>query len=148
MAGISGCSLRTQPELDVISHLLTVVFACWRKDVCVSSIELVVMSDTWPAAPWAEEAKPPANTLDRGHFIDVHVSQALDTWRGAVGYDGGTKCSCVDGLPACHQRLVVDHYSSSHSSPRNTDGHLLPLPPFIIRGFLQCLPIKLACLKV
>lgn len=50
--------------------------------------------------------------------------------------DWGTKCSSVVGLPACHQRWVVDHHSSPQSSPRSTDGHLLPLTPLISGGLL------------
>lgn len=131
---------------------------------------LVTSGDEWYLASsflgWgrAEQAKPPINTLDCGHFIDARFTGPwrvpffffffstfmnvyflsnhhfiLPLWGGwgmcllSVAphlhgkeqsiFDWGTKCSSVDGLPACHQRWVVDHYSSSQSSPRNTDGH-------------------------
>lgn len=43
------------------------------------------MSDNWQAVSWAvegsEQANPPINTLDCSHYIDAHVSQALESFQ-------------------------------------------------------------------
>lgn len=78
---MSDCSLKTELEVKLMQFHI----CCLSKEGRVWEF-LLTSGDEWHVASSflgcgrAEQAKPPINTLDCGHFIDTHVSQTLDTF--------------------------------------------------------------------